>query len=87
MHAAADAGLTVPGDLAVVGFDDIDAASLVRPALSTVAQDQRALGEAAVAALRDMLDAGPSAAARSEPEPPRIVPTRLLVRGSSGARR
>jgi len=87
MHAAADAGLTVPADLAVVGFDDIDAASLVRPALSTVAQDQRALGEAAVAALRDMLDAGPSAAARSEPEPPRIVPTRLLVRGSSGARR
>lgn len=81
MHAAADAGLSVPGDLAVVGFDDIDAAALVRPALTTVAQDQRALGEAAVAALRGLLDAGPAA---KEAAQPHIVPTRLLVRESSG---
>lgn len=81
IHAAADAGLTVPGDLAVVGFDDIGAASMVRPALSTVAQDQRALGEAAVAALRALLDAGPGQAEGLGQ--PRIVPTRLLVRGSS----
>ncbi len=85
MHAAADAGLSVPGDLAVVGFDDIDAASLVRPALTTVAQDQRALGEAAVAALRGLLDAEPGAA--RQPAAPHIVPTRLLVRGSSGSAR
>jgi LacI family transcriptional regulator len=81
MHAAADAGLSVPGDLAVVGFDDIDAASLVRPALSTVAQDQRGLGEAAVASLRGLIDAAPV-----EPAQPRIVPTRLVVRGSSRPR-
>jgi len=81
MHAAADAGLSVPRDLAVVGFDDIDAAALVRPALTTVAQDQRALGEAAVAALRTLLDAGePAATAAAEPW---IVSTRLLIRGSS----
>lgn len=82
LHAAADAGLAVPRDLAVVGFDDIDAAALVRPALTTVAQDQRALGEAAVAALREMLDAGP--AAPKQPAASRIVPTRLIVRGSTG---
>jgi LacI family transcriptional regulator len=81
LHAAADAGLSVPGDLAVVGFDDIDAAALVRPALTTVAQDQRALGEAAVAALRGLLDAGPQRA--EQPAQPHIVPTRLMVRGSS----
>jgi len=46
-----------------------------------VAQDQRALGEAAVAALRGLLDAGP-ATARTAAES-HIVPTRLLVRGSS----
>jgi LacI family transcriptional regulator len=78
MHAAADAGLSVPGDLAVVGFDDIDATTLVRPALSTVAQDQRALGEAAVEALRGLIDEEPA-----EPVRPYIVPTRLVVRGSS----
>ena len=81
MHAAADAGLSVPGDLAVVGFDDIDAAALVRPALTTVAQDQRALGETAVAALRGLLD--PGAARTKLTAEPYIVPTRLLVRGSS----
>ena len=78
LHAAADAGLSVPGDLAVVGFDDIDATTLVRPALSTVAQDQRALGEAAVEALRGLIDEEPV-----EPLRPYIVPTRLVLRGSS----
>ena len=65
----------------MVGFDDIDAAALVRPALTTVAQDQRALGEAAVAALRTLLDAGPGRT--KAPVEQHIVPTRLLVRGSS----
>ena len=78
MHAAADAGLAVPHDLAVVGFDDIDAAALVRPSLSTVAQDQRRLGEAAVEALRGLIDAAPVETAQ-----PRIIGTRLLIRGSS----
>jgi LacI family transcriptional regulator len=80
MHAAADAGLSVPRDLAVVGFDDIDAAALVRPALSTVAQDQRGLGVAAVEALRGLID---STAVDTVEAQPRIIPTRLLIRGSS----
>lgn len=78
LHAAAAAGLSVPGDLAIVGFDDIDAASLVRPALTTVAQDQRALGTAAVDALRELLGAAPAPSVR-----PRVVPTRLVVRAST----
>lgn len=80
LRAAAEAGRSVPHDLAVVGFDDIDAATLVSPALTTVAQDRRALGAAAVAALRDLL--GPGPAGRRAPS---VVPTRLVVRGTCGA--
>ncbi|HEX4248408.1 MAG TPA: LacI family DNA-binding transcriptional regulator, partial [Pseudonocardia sp.] len=36
LTAAHDAGVAVPGELAVIGFDNIDAAGLVRPALTTV---------------------------------------------------
>ena len=56
MHALSDAGVSIPGDMAVVGFDDIEAASLVRPALTTIAQDPIALGAAAVEALLMLVD-------------------------------
>jgi LacI family transcriptional regulator len=78
LHAAAEAGRRVPQDVAVVGFDDIDAARLVRPALTTVAQDERALGAAAVRALRGMLDVAGGGGACGH-----VVPTRLVVRESS----
>jgi len=38
MRALADAGLSLPDDLAVVGFDDIEVGSVIEPALSTVNQ-------------------------------------------------
>lgn len=44
MEAARQAGRRIPEDVAVVGFDDIPAASWVRPRLSTVAQRPRAMG-------------------------------------------
>lgn len=47
LNAAIEAGLDVPGDLAVVGVDDIDAAQLVRPALSTVQVPAEEIGRAA----------------------------------------
>lgn len=56
MHAFEDAGVSIPDDIAVVGFDDIEAASLVRPALTTIAQDPIALGAAAVEALLALVD-------------------------------
>jgi LacI family transcriptional regulator len=91
LHAAAQAGRAVPADVAVVGFDDIDAASLVRPALTTVAQDERALGAAAVAALRRMLERrheGDGTADGSGAADPgtHVVSTRLVVRESSAPR-
>ena len=81
MHAFADAGLEVPGDIAVVGFDDIEAASLIRPALTTVAQDTLALGTAAVHTLLRFV--GGQELSTSSPV---LVPTTLIVRQSCGAR-
>jgi LacI family transcriptional regulator, galactose operon repressor len=86
MHAIADAGLRVPDDIAMVGFDDIEAASLVRPTLSTIVQDRRAFGVAAVAALMDTL-AAPGDSGDGVVPAPRIVPTKLVVRASCGASR
>ena len=56
IKAAQLAGLRVPGDLAVVGFDDIPLASLFEPTLTTVAQPCRALGEQAMALLLQRMD-------------------------------
>lgn len=61
MEAAHNLGLSVPGDLAVAGFDDIDAASLVRPALTTVGHSAGEIGARAAAQLLERIggDAGP----------------------------
>lgn len=47
VDAAIESGLSVPGDLAIVGVDDIDAASLVRPGLTTVRIPAQDIGRAA----------------------------------------
>lgn len=47
--AARSRGMTVPGDLSVVGFDDVDVAGLSLPPLTTVRLPLRELGERAVA--------------------------------------
>jgi LacI family transcriptional regulator len=84
MNAAGEAGLTVPADLAVVGFDDIEAAALTRPALTTVAQDKERFGSAAVAALSTLISG--TGAAGGDLTLPVVLPTRLVVRQSCGAR-
>jgi hypothetical protein len=66
MHAFEDAGISIPGDIAVVGFDDVEAASLVRPALTTIAQDPIALGAAAVEVLLTLVDAPQPPAKQSQ---------------------
>ncbi len=53
MAAARAAGLAVPGDLSVTGFDDIAAAARARPALTTVRQELRLKGYAAARLLLD----------------------------------
>ncbi len=53
IKAARDAGLRVPEDLAVIGFDDISFAAFTYPPLTTIRQPRRSFGAAAVAALLD----------------------------------
>lgn len=56
MRALQKAGRHVPGDVAIVGFDDIPAASMTAPPLTSVMQDLKAAGEALVSALIQKID-------------------------------
>jgi LacI family transcriptional regulator len=78
MVAIEEAGLRVPEDIAVTGFDDIALAAELKPSLTTVRQDAVAMGTAAAEAIVQML-ADPSGTPAVV-----IVPTKLVVRESSG---
>lgn len=80
LHAAREAGLRVPEDLALVGFDDIPVAPFANPPLTTVRQPIREIGLTAANLLIDLLE-GVSPAAT--PGGVRL-PTSLVVRGSCG---
>lgn len=58
MHAASRAGRAVPGELAVVGFDDIPEAAYLAPPLTTVRQDFAELGRRCVARLVARIEGG-----------------------------
>ena len=70
------AGRRVPDDVAIVGFDDIRLASVVRPALTTVRQPMRETARLAAQRLLEMLDGR-----QSEPRQ-LVLPTELIVRAS-----
>ncbi len=77
LRAARDRGLRVPEDLSVVGFDDIEPATLVTPALTTVRQPLGEMGRTAVNVLVRLLE-------RRASETPHIeLATRLVVREST----
>jgi DNA-binding LacI/PurR family transcriptional regulator len=79
LQAADDAGLRVPHDLSVVGFDDSPAASLASPALTTVAQPHEEKGRLAAQWLLEAIAKGqrPRRGRRA------ILPTKLVVRHST----
>jgi len=56
LSAAADAGLHVPGDVSVVGFDGIDEGASSRPPLTTISQHLREQGRAAARAALDLVE-------------------------------
>jgi DNA-binding LacI/PurR family transcriptional regulator len=70
-----DAGRVVPGDVAVVGFDDSPIAVQTDPKLTTVHQPVQALGRAAARMLTELLDGG-------QPES-FTLPTKMVVRESA----
>ena len=78
MAAARDAGFAIPDDVAIAGFDDIFAARLVTPALTTIAQFQYDLGAAAAEVLLDRLRRGNVGPGTSQ-----AMPFRLIERSST----
>ncbi len=80
MRAMREAGLAVPRDISVVGFDDLDIAELVEPMLTTVHQPVRRKGEAAARLLIAAIEQGDA----FRPEQ-RVMETRLIVRASTGS--
>ncbi|GMA27905.1 LacI family DNA-binding transcriptional regulator [Arenivirga flava] len=66
LHALAGLGRSVPGDVAVVGHDDIPEARFLIPALTSVRQDHAALGARLMGAVAALLD---GAEARDAPAP------------------
>jgi LacI family transcriptional regulator len=78
MQAVRESGRKVPKDVAVVGYDDIESASYVRPALSTVKQHGEEMGRSAVRQILKLI---------SNPgeTPDKVtLPVELVVRESCG---
>jgi LacI family transcriptional regulator len=77
MQAIRDAGLQPGRDVAVVGFDDLEAAALAHPPLTTIRQDRQELGSLAASRAIELIE---------EPDavpPATVLPVELVVRGSS----
>ncbi|GAA5198167.1 LacI family DNA-binding transcriptional regulator [Rugosimonospora acidiphila] len=80
MAAFADAGVAVPGDVSVVGFDDVALAGFLRPALTTVRQDFTVIGLNLVDLLvRQIRGEG------SLDDEHLLVPAQLVIRSSTAS--
>jgi len=78
MKALQRAGVRVPDDIAIVGWDDVMTARYVSPGLTTVRQPLHELGRVAAKRLHERITGAPTA-----PEP-MILPTELVLRSSCG---
>jgi LacI family transcriptional regulator len=77
LQAIRDAGLEPGRDVAVVGFDDLEAAALAHPPLTTLRQDRRELGTLAATRALELIE-HPDVTQRDT-----VVPVELVVRASS----
>lgn len=77
LQAAADLGLSVPADLSIAGFDDLDLSRATTPSLTTVRQPLQEMGRMAVSLLIRLLDRHELEALHVE------LATELIVRGST----
>jgi DNA-binding LacI/PurR family transcriptional regulator len=72
------AGLSIPQDISIIGFDDIAFVSLAEPALTTVCLPRVEVGRKAVEALMQMIEHPDRSGVEIE------IPTHLVKRGSTG---
>ncbi|MEO6713347.1 MAG: LacI family DNA-binding transcriptional regulator [Mycobacteriales bacterium] len=77
--ALTEAGLRVPEDVSIVGFDDVPEAEFFSPPLTTVRQDFGELGRRSIAMLLAQLSG------RADALPAPVVPTQLILRKSVSA--
>lgn len=78
MKQAKNSGIRIPEDLAVIGFDNIQAAEFVEPSLTTISQDFEAMGRAAAISLQKRI--------QKKDVENAVIPVSLIERESSGAR-
>ena len=78
IYASQDAGLKVPADVAIVGYDDRDFAAWIRPTLTTIRMPSAEMGQAAARLLLKQF-------AGEEPEDATQIPGKLIIRESCGA--
>jgi LacI family transcriptional regulator len=78
LDALSTAGLKVPDDVSVVGFDDVIRAAFVHPKLTTVRQPLHEIAIRAVAELVSAIREGRAGGLRIE------LPARLVIRDSTG---
>jgi DNA-binding LacI/PurR family transcriptional regulator len=84
LRAFAEAGVRVPEDVSVAGFDDIPEAEFLHPPLTTVRQDFAAVGRRCVDLLTRSIEQPEQRAAQAERV---VVPARLIARASTGVPR
>lgn len=82
LHTAPHQGRKIPGDLGVVGFDNLPESAYFRPALTTVQQDQYNVGKVAVEEITRIIESGWQGLEPIEPKSIMLSPT-LVVRQSS----
>lgn len=80
IHALREAGLRVPQDVSVMGFDDIQSAAYQNPALTTVKQPLRDMGQIAAETVLQRI----AASGTNLPSKSVVVEPELVVRGSTG---
>lgn len=78
LHVAGKRGLEVPGNLAVIGFDDIPFSSYFQPQLTTIAQPTRLMGQQAMEMVLDLMESDGGGTSNV------VVKGRLIIRVSSG---
>jgi DNA-binding LacI/PurR family transcriptional regulator len=81
LRAFREAGIDVPGEISVAGFDDIPESEYFAPPLTTVRQDFGAVGRSSIGVLLDRIENGPGL-------PPQriVVPATQVIRASTAAR-
>ena len=78
MHTLQSQGFDVPGDISVIGFDNIKFAKYFSPPLTTIAQPAELIGETCASLLMDLLDG------KRPKQDLHVLAHELIVRGSTG---